>query len=476
MAQPGARLAALVFVLVLAGHAYFYNGTGWNQNVRLDAVYAFVEPGDDQFSFRIDRFIEDPEEGLNSGDWARAGGHYYSNKPPGSSVLAIPPYFVLYHLERALGGDPASFRTASLNAYALTLALGACLTAVASVALLALRRRFWPGRATDALAAVLVYAFATLVFPFDTQFWGHTTTAALLLLGYFFLIRAGRRSAAAAGALLGVAVAVDYLAAVSLGIAVVYLAARRAERSRILPLLAGAAPLVLALLVYQQVYFGSFLTTPFARTNPMLENDFGLPSPTAMFQLLFERHYGLFVYTPVLLLSVVGAVQLWRAGGRPLALLAGSNVLASLVAVSSLEGAYGGQTAGPRYLIASLPFWCLLLPRLSSLRLPGRAAFAVLGCVSALNMLVVTAVSPAPPGERSRLYAHQWDDFLDGRHATNHGFPVHLSTPKPEDRGHGAFSLGTLLFDMRPRRSLAVFLLLMAPLLVFTLRAARRGP
>src|SRR6185312_4247749 len=99
-------LAALVFV----AHGYFYNGASWNQNARLDAVYAFVDPGyRETGTLRITRFVEDPR-GSNTGDWATYRGQYYSNKAPGTSIWAIPAYTTLRATERAIGVNPMGLR------------------------------------------------------------------------------------------------------------------------------------------------------------------------------------------------------------------------------------------------------------------------------------------------------------------------------------------------------------------------------
>ena len=84
------RLTLVLISFVFLVHGYFYNGASWNQNARYDQIYAFVEPGHGETgSFRIDRFIVDPKQGRNTGDWAFHGGHYYSNKAPGAAFLGI---------------------------------------------------------------------------------------------------------------------------------------------------------------------------------------------------------------------------------------------------------------------------------------------------------------------------------------------------------------------------------------------------
>src|SRR3989442_6775967 len=100
LAGPGGRLLrrpeAALFVLALGAYAYFFQGGGWNANVRFDLVRALVE----QRTVRIDGYE------TNTGDLAFRDGHYYCDKAPGLSLLATPAYAAVYPLagERRLRG------------------------------------------------------------------------------------------------------------------------------------------------------------------------------------------------------------------------------------------------------------------------------------------------------------------------------------------------------------------------------------
>ena len=94
------RVEIGLVLLVLFGLAYFFSSGSWNQNARLDAIYAFVESGPDQYGFRINRFLFDPMRGLNTGDWARVDSNYYANKAPGTILLGILVYAPLHWFEK----------------------------------------------------------------------------------------------------------------------------------------------------------------------------------------------------------------------------------------------------------------------------------------------------------------------------------------------------------------------------------------
>lgn len=485
--RPLFLLGALIFL----AHGYFWNGIAWNQAARLGGIFAFVEPGTaDSGTFRIDRFREAPERGLATKDWARVGGHYYPNKAPGTTFLGIPAYAVLFRAERALGLDPQSARSTNVNGYAINLWVSALWTAVAAAALWAAAR----GLATNgrggesssadrpaifgALLAALTYAFGTMAFPFDTTLWGHTTAAAFAALGLCALLRSREFSSFAAGFWNGMAVLTDYLAAVSW---LAGLAASswpdprsgRGTRARLRPALlylAGSAAPLAALAAYHQVCFGKILTTATALQNPGFQQSgrvagaFGLPSLAVIGALLASSHRGLFVSSPVLVFAVPGAIRLWRSGSRRLVLICAANIAGYLLAVASFNGWHGGDSTGPRYLIGSLPFWCLLLAPVASRaastpRRAGSALFVGALLLSAANMLVVTFVHPMMSSDvPNPLYGILYPALFAGR------LPARVQV----------FNLGGVLFELRGRAALIPWVVLVGGMLAILVAWTRR--
>ncbi|MBK6531184.1 MAG: hypothetical protein IPN17_09830 [Deltaproteobacteria bacterium] len=209
------RVELLLTILVFVVHAYFYNGGSWNQDARLGAIFAFVEPGTpDTHTFRIGRFVSDPSRGMNTGDWARVGGSYYPAKAPGSSMLGVPVYYALYNAERLLGFNPATFRATNLNSYLLNLWISAFWGALGAAFLYRFLRTHRGHEPDDALVISLVFALGTLVFPFATQVWGHVAAAVFLLLGFGLGFEKRRHAALTAGFFAGSAVLTEYLAAI----------------------------------------------------------------------------------------------------------------------------------------------------------------------------------------------------------------------------------------------------------------------
>ncbi len=410
------RNACLLFAAVLLIHGGIFNGTGWNQNARYDAIFAFVEPGHPETgTFQIDRFVVDPVRGSNTGDWARHDGHLYSNKAPGSTWLGIPVYALAFHVERLCGLDPESQVVATANAWIINLWVSVFWTALATVVIYHRLAETSPERA--ALAA-FAYGFGTLVFPFDTQLWGHPTAAAMLVLGWDALAR-GRP--ARGGMWLGLAVACDFIAVLGAAIVALGTFARQPRMSAALRLALGALPIAILLAIYHHVCFGGWFETGFRHSNPDLFRDSGGPKLLGAFdaavllRLLISPERGLFVFMPVLAFSAVGFVQGLRSADRARTLVAAAVALGHLVLNACFWGWHGGGSSGPRYLIVSLPFWCLLLPARASLSRWWRLAFdAALG-ISCLNMLLIAGVDVmALPATKNPLFTDLWPALLDG--------------------------------------------------------------
>ena len=212
--SPGGSLALLVALMVVVGCGWFYNGAFHNQNARLDAIFSFGEPGHSEYlTFHLDRFLPDPQHGFNTVDWSQYDGHYYANKAPGTLLAGALFYWPLAALQRAGGVSVETTPWPYINAWLINLwvsVLPWCLAAAAFWRLLAGQRLSSPQRA---LELTLYLTFATLIWPYSTQMWGHVTAAACWVGVAVALARPSAPRWAWAGFWAGVAVLIEYLSA-----------------------------------------------------------------------------------------------------------------------------------------------------------------------------------------------------------------------------------------------------------------------
>ncbi len=467
MSRPQ-RIELLVFSITFLAFAWFHQGGGWNQNSRFAEVRAMVEEGrcalDDFLIYRRDPVDGDlrrvpmwhaeyeidgkrhrlawvdmvwtlfpvndapAAEGVTlepmielcaSGDigYVPATGHFHPNKPPGTSFLALPGYWAIYHIERLCGLNPDSWWTLTINAWLTTVCSVGLLSALGCVLFFRLARDLAGGACTPAAAATLAFAFGTTFFPFGTLLFDHNFTAVLLLAALYFCRRL-RQTRAADGAVLaglcaGFAAITNYIAAIAVIFLGLYalLATRRGRwnwpAASFYSL--GVLPPLLLICWYNAVNFGSPFKLANDFQNPLFKDPNGvlgmfrmLRSSEDFVQLAYvsalitlSPYRGVFCLSPVLLLGVWGLVVWLRerthvAEARLCIAVFGFFFLVNVC----FNGYHGGFSAGPRYLIPGLPF--LALPLVVAFTRK-RGLAAVLALLSVVQQFLLTATDAQNP-------------------------------------------------------------------------------
>ncbi|MCP4674156.1 MAG: glycosyltransferase family 39 protein [Deltaproteobacteria bacterium] len=413
-----------LFLLVVFAYGYFHGGGSANQNTRFDAIFAFVEPGTaEEGTFRIDQFMRDengrlqepPPTSFNTCDWSwyppggkanptpqtgERQGHYYSNKAPGTILLGTISYFLLYRVERLLGIDPYDASTTEKNLYLINLFVSVVIGALGIVIFRRILLVLGTGE-PQALFLTLVLAFATTLFPYSIQMWGHTTAAAFSTMALYAIIHRSPRHLALSGFLVGMAAVTDYLGCIMAVIYGIYLASSQFRR---VPwfVLGGSLPLVV-LMAYHQACFDSPFTSAINYTLGVFRDDdrlwgvFGPISVEHAVAILLSRYRGVLVHMPILLLSLPGLVFWLRRNRRDrIAWLCLVSMGVFILMNASFNGWAGGASVCARYQILTLPFWVLCLKEVPWSRVWKPAMFLAAG-LSAFNMLAVAAVSPIYP-------------------------------------------------------------------------------
>ena len=180
MSRDSAHVGRVVFVLLFASYAYFYQGGGWNQNSR----FALVRGITSQHTLKIDAFAD------CTGDRALFDGHYYSDKAPGLSFTAVPVVALARTVLHALGRDPEDPAGLAFLSYLATVFTVGLLTALAGVCLysLALELGASPG---GAFFAAMTFGLGTPIWALATLFISHAFSVALLVLAFAAACRIG---------------------------------------------------------------------------------------------------------------------------------------------------------------------------------------------------------------------------------------------------------------------------------------------
>lgn len=418
----GTRPRLWLFVYVFGVLAYFVPAPTWNPVSRVSLTRSIVERG----TFELGPLAK------STGDRAKVGERYYSDKAPLPSFLAVPAYAVLHAVHTAQGRAPAfeavgdeshpavrlrvspAFRTSLYVSSVSTSALSGALLAVGLFSIL--RRRV---EERPALLAAAGTVMGTPILPYGASFFGHTIAAAALLSAFAIVdpmraARPGSRQIVAAGLLLGCGAASEYIVALPAGVLALWCLSwwPAGDRARVLGcLLLGA--LVPAVLVglYHAVCFGSPFRTGYdyivhpAFSSGQRRGFFGITRPRfgVALELLFGSSRGLFYVSPASAVAVgAGVWAFWRR--RDPGLAVGATLFGLLLLVNAGYFQWdGGWATGPRHLVPALGFlglglgYALASPRMATL------AAVALGLSITILLLTTAVALEAPPGQDALL-------------------------------------------------------------------------
>jgi hypothetical protein len=419
-------------------------GPGANQTAHLATVHALARG-----SSNID------VERHWTGDTAYFGGHFYAAKAPGLALVTTP-YFLLLehvHLVPSLPLPSVLFPKAQERMPRTALWEVALFGAVLPGFLLLLLVRgvvdeVVPGFGS---AAAIAVGGASILGIMATMFFDHALSACLAFASFAVLRRRlSVRACAAAGLLVGLAVVVE----LPLAIAVVVLGGYAFMRERQLLHLgayaSGAIVGVVPLLAFDRWAFGSPFTLAYSKAvsipgvtghDVLGQNSagffgVGLPDPKGMMDLLFSS-YGLLVLAPIWGLALVGILLMRREGWKAEANVSAAIALLFLLYNSGYIQLFGGMTAGPRFLVPTIPF--LALPLATAWRRNPLTAWS-LCLASGVVSWTIIAANPMGPAEDFGTYFHRLERGANG--------PVALT--------------GTVLHWLLPAHQLAEVLLVLA--------------
>jgi hypothetical protein len=358
---------------------YFLPRQGdWNQNSRIDLALAIVN----HETIAIDGYQ------WNTGvDSVYFHGHYYMNKAPAQSFLAVPIYAALRGL---LGWGGASSTPEhiglahwwhSLYSYYFFLQCLATIYTVAIPAVMFLMLFFWflqyfLRSLLDRLILTLALGLGTSVFAYSQVFYPHVPTAALLFASFVVAYvtshplsdprsraRWFQRHQALAlllcGFGLGMAILYDHTAAIVAAPIALYVALTAPRRLLVFVAL-GALPCLLAAGVYDLAAYHNAGVTGYNVYGSGLggSDSSWPPAGYGLFGLTLSPYRGLFFVSPFLLFAAPGVILWARRGGWEWLLcscIAGSFT----IAISTVSFWHGGVAVGPRYLVPVIPFVAL---------------------------------------------------------------------------------------------------------------------
>jgi len=308
-------------------------------------------------------------------------GHYYMKYGLGWAVAQIP-FYVSGKLAAYAAGTDSDLATGFFCSFQ-----SALWSAAAAAVLCAFFLKLGLTRG-QAVAAALIYAFATIAWPYAKMSYSESLQAFLIIAAAFVLWTPGRAPiapvrAVVAGFLFGFLLFVKPINFFLLPAWVALLVARERTFRGMLLFVAATVPFVLLILALNKLRFGGFFETGFGEE----ALTFNTPLLHGLWILFLSSARGMLWYNPLILVAVAGAFLAWRRNRR-LALFSSLAFLAAVAVYAKWHYVSGGRSWGPRFLVALWP--ATFLPGAFVLQASGRrrTTRVVAMIVVALGILV----------------------------------------------------------------------------------------
>lgn len=338
MIQPLWKIKNLNVLLVFIFLSSFYIDwhLNWNTVSRVAMPLSIVLEN----KLEIDSYAE------FTGDKAKIGEHYYSDKGPLQGFLMVP---VLYVANKICSFEDLSAK----KQLEIGLILGALIFGSLPFALVlwTLYNTKWK-RSKYGIQIVMLVFFGSFLFVFSGTFFSHAFAGALVL---FSFLTFERKNYFLSGILIGAAFMTEYsLAIVGFGCGIYLI--MHSKFFRLGQYILGILPFIAFQAIYNAIVTGNFYDFAYKYQENFAMNSvaygFTYPNLKALFHITISPYRGIFFYTPVLLGMIYLSIKTKRKelGFRR---LYGFFIVISLVYIfifSMSKSWYGGWTFGQRYL------------------------------------------------------------------------------------------------------------------------------
>ena len=371
-----------IFLIFFVLYSLFIQWYGWDENSRYFLTRAMVDEG----TLSIDIFTN------QTTDRIVFGNHYYSDKDPGTSLIASVPYSIfkfLYHendqqenrlyLSNTVGKtevydvlNPDKFTLYSMIVVVMfTSVLFSSLTLVLIYKISGL----YINQESKRLTVVFAAGLATAIFPYALVFTDNAIAGFFSLFGFYMLLKKKielhnqKKYSFMSGISFGVAAITSIFTIIISVIAFGYLVSFKDKKKRYLILAVLGFLLSSSIyLTYNYFIFKNPIVWPhiFSDKNVFIYSGSGYlgilqPNSYIIWRLLFDPYKGVFFYYPIYILAIYG-LYLMRKKMRAEMLFILSIFILNVIFNSTVEDGFGGGGFfGPRYLTYFVPFFAIPL-------------------------------------------------------------------------------------------------------------------
>ncbi|MDP2926338.1 MAG: glycosyltransferase family 39 protein [Nanoarchaeota archaeon] len=381
-----------IFLIFWIIFSVFAASDRWNDNASLDLTRAIV----DEHRFEIDSYAN------NTGDRAYYNGHYYSDKVPGTALLAVPLYQaykivfgkIPYH--NSLDEDNPSWKYQLFLFFAISLISAVC--AALTIVLVYRISKYFTSNNLHRNLVIIVLGLGTLLPHAGRQFNSHAISTFFIFLCFYLIFKMKKEKvdhSFIAGLVGGFAVLSEYrVLFVLIGLFIIVLTFKK--WICVLRFMAGISIFLGILLLYHYTIYGSPFENSIGhpdvsiwedKTKALIcgdkvffnkhYNDSTVPKLIAAIKgnliyseklwaninrtirLLIDPFKGLFFYSPILLLSFLGLFLMYKEYKLE-TLVISFCFFIILLFLAGFVTWWMGLSFGPRYLTPLIPF--LMIP------------------------------------------------------------------------------------------------------------------
>jgi hypothetical protein len=358
----GTTVMLFIFFAVFLGHFAVTNNDTWQSLWSGDtkwSVYtsmSIIHEG----NTNLDEYLMGRSDGLGGRDYAveKVAGHYYFAYPIGTPVLSLPIIAVYEKAYSLLGeGDfNASVKDrVPLDVERLCASIIVALTSVLiyQIGNLQLRAKKY------SLLLVFIFAFCTSAWSTASRaLWQHGPSMLMLTISLYLILLAEKRPRLIQ--FVAIPLAFSYIVRPTNSISILFITAYVIifYREYILKFYLWAALVGVPFLIFNFRVYGSLLPGYYT---PHWIGD-GSLFLEALAGNLISPARGLFIFTPVLLLSILGAfVKFKRKAVHKIDYFLIGIIVAHWLSISSVPHWWGGWSYGPRLFTDMLPFFIYFL-------------------------------------------------------------------------------------------------------------------
>jgi len=417
------RIALFLLVFLVFSTFSSFSRLGTNPSSRFMLTKSIVK-------YQQLSIVEEDVKFYTGIDYAIYDGKNYSDKPPGISFISVPFYVIgdiLYKTGINLPTNDSYNYPGDGNAFFLIILFMIFINSLAVVVLFDLLH-FLKFSKQASLIVSLAFAFATLFWFYSTTLFSHSFTASLLIFTFYFLIK---KNLFTSGILLGFSILIEYTIGLFLPIFFIYFLIEKKNLKNFFSFYLPVLFFLSILAVYNYLCFGNFFTFSYFYSTFKNTQRFNHPIADGLYQLTISTWRGLFFYNPILLLSIPGAVILFKKH-RNQTILFILTAIVYLVTFSMYSYFTGGLCYGPRQIVPMIPSLILLavpmfdknyyqkaLKRLKIKKEIYLAILSILIFISFFHTFLGIFVNPYPYPEieKNPIYNIEFKQLLEGKTA-----------------------------------------------------------